>query len=112
MNPTAERLWARVLAEIGRRGLLPLRPEPLTPREIADHCRATGGDVTVHRFVHEYYYPTTFGRTTGLLGEREAEALVAAFESGRKTADPAPPARTESATCRVCNHRSVPSSPG
>lgn len=112
MKAKAEELWARVLAEIRRRGLLPLRSEPLTPQEIAEHLRARDGDRTVFRFVHEYLYPTQFGLTRGLLGEPDAEALVAAFEAGRRMAvDPVASAPAEVPKCGICNHRPVPGSP-
>jgi hypothetical protein len=107
VSATAEGLWARVLAEIGRRGLLPLRSEPLTPREIAEYFLAQVGDRTVHRFVHEYLYPTKFGQTKGLMSDREAETLIAGFERGKRTPDPAEPTPAEVPKCRVCHHRPV-----
>ena len=112
MKAKAEELWARVLAELRRRGLLPLRSEPLTPQEIAEHLRTQEGDRTVFRFVHEYLYPTQFGQTRGLLGEPEAEALVTAFERGRKTtADSGEAVPPKAPMCRLCNHRPAAGSP-
>lgn len=111
MKTTVDQLWARVLAEIGRRGLLPIRSEPLTPHEIAEQLRARDADRTVHRFVHEYFYPMKFGQTLGSMSEREAEVLVAAFESGSRTPDSVGPVQAEIAICRVCNHRPISSSP-
>lgn len=86
MNVSRERLLSRALHAEDVRGHLPAS-KSLTPAELAREA-ARRGDDRLARLVTDWYYPASYGHTTGSLSEREAIAIVEALEEAASASKP------------------------
>jgi hypothetical protein len=118
-----EALWSRAVRAADARGLLPVKRESLTPRELAAQA-SLRGEERLARLVEGWYYPRSYGHVRGVLTDEEADNIVAAMEAESETASARiaraeraaplsePPAKPRVSYCDLCGRPVIPTSAG